>query len=246
MPSSPQRRHQKQTEVWVYWSLTFVLKSVHVTHKHPTTNKQTNKCKLLKRRIFSIILSDVKIYAISQGRLRHYGEAPSEFYTSTILSARSSSSFFPHLFSYVCMFACICLPMHEVHMCVGCACMCEHVHEKSEVDTENLPQLLSTFLTEAGSSAEPRLSDAASLASHFVLGVMGRLPCPPDFRTGLGIWTLATGPSPQIFTCYLFIFFRHRVYVAQAEFEFVILLSQMGSHAWLWNYFFKNSLKWCT
>lgn len=172
--------------------------------KHPTTNKQTNKCKLLQRRIFSIILSDVKIYAVSQGRPQHYGEARSVFYTSNILSWRSSSSFFPHLFSCACMFACACLPMHEVHMCVGCTCMCEHVCGKPEVDTENLPQLLSTFPPEAGSSAEPQLTDAASLASHFALGVMGRLPCPPDFHAGFGIWTLATGPSPQILTCYYF------------------------------------------
>lgn len=149
-------------------------------------------------------------------------------------------SFFPTFFSCACMFACACLPMHEVHMCVGCTCMCAHVRGQPEVDTENLPQLLSTFPPEAGSSAEPQLTDTASLASHFALGVMGRLPCPPDFHAGFGIWTLATGPSPQIFTCYYF--FRHRVYVAQAKFELVILLSQMCSHAWLQNYFFKNFL----
>lgn len=148
-------------------------------------NKQTNKCKLLKRRIFSINLSDVKIYAVSQGRLQHSGEARSEFYTSTILSARSSSSFFPHLFSYVCLLGHVWPCM--MCTCMGCACICEYVHVKPEVDTENLPQLLSTFPTEAESSAEPRLSDAASLASHFALGLMGRLPCSPDFHTGLGI-----------------------------------------------------------
>lgn len=63
--------------------------------------------------------------------------------------------------------------MHEVHMCVGCTCMCEHVRGKPEVDTENLPQLLSTFLTEAGSSAGTRLTDAASLGQPFCPGGYG-------------------------------------------------------------------------
>lgn len=95
-------------------------------------------------------------------------------------------SSFPTFFHmYACLLVHICPCMRCTR--VGCTCMCEYVHGKPEVDTENLPQLLSTFPAEAGSSAEPRLSDAASLVSHFALGLMGRLPCPPDFHTGLGI-----------------------------------------------------------
>lgn len=47
-------------------------------------------------------------------------------------------------------------------MCVGgCTYMCVPVHVK--VDIVNLPQLLSTFSTEAGSSVEPGLTDTAIL-----------------------------------------------------------------------------------
>lgn len=54
-------------------------------------------------------------------------------------------------------------------VCGGCA----HVHVKPEVDTGNLPQVLVTFSTEAGSSVEPRFTDTARLASHFARGDYG-------------------------------------------------------------------------
>lgn len=112
MPNSPERGHQVEAEVWLHWSLTYVLKSVHVTHKHPTTNKQTNKCTKRNFLYYSLWCKNICGFP---GKTAALWRSP--FCILCLHHQDLPPPFSPPFF--MCMYVCLCMFAHAwgAHVC---------------------------------------------------------------------------------------------------------------------------------